>query len=68
MFNPWKTLAKVGKSLGLLAVAGAVAAVSPEAVAVVAAPLGVFAPLVVIGVSAATNAYMDWRKHSSKEA
>ncbi len=65
MFNPWKTLAKVGKSLGLLAVAGAVAALNPEAVAVVAAPLGVFAPLVGIGVAAALNAYVDWRKHRS---
>ncbi len=68
MFNPWKTLAKVGKGLGLLALAGAVAAVSPEAVAVAAAPLGLFAPLVMVGVAAATNAYMDWRKHRGEDA
>ena len=68
MFNPWKTLAKVGKSLGLLALVGAGAALNPEAVALVAAPLGPFAPLIGIGVAAGVNAFLDWRKHSSKEA
>ena len=66
MFNPLKTLVKVGKSLGLLAVVGAAAALSPEAVTVVAAPLGPFAPLVAIGVAAGMQAISDWYKHRTK--
>ena len=66
-FNPWKTLGKVAKTFGLLGVAGLIAVASPEAVAVVAAPLGPWAPLVVLGANAGLAALADWYKHRTKD-
>lgn len=63
MWNPVKTLKKVGKSFGLLALGGALAVLSPETVGAALAPLGVYGPLIAIAVNAGLVALADWRKH-----
>ena len=63
MWNPVKTMKKVGKSFGLLALGGVLAVLSPETVGAALAPLGLYGPLIAIVVNAGLAAIVDWRKH-----
>jgi hypothetical protein len=65
-FNPWKTVGKVGKNFGLLALGGALAALSPSTVAAILIPLGPYGPLIAILANAGLAAVIDWRKHANK--
>ncbi len=64
-FNPWKTLGKVGKNFGLLALGGALAVLSPDIVGAMLVPLGPYGMLAAVAANAGLAALVDWRKHAT---
>lgn len=66
MWNPIKTFKKVGKNFGLLALGGALAALSPETVGTVLVPLGPWGPLLALAANTGLVALADWRKHTNR--
>lgn len=58
-----KTLGKVGKGLGLLALGAVADVVTGGGVAAVVAPAGPWAPFILLGLQAGGSALTDWVKH-----